>query len=336
MVPARSLNVAVCNKSIYDYTLYLQYTFTMKRNSRKISKIILACLCFSLQLHSTDSYTMETHIKLDSPEVLASIFFPEKCPKTKLPENAEDIDIEVAADVVIACRFFVNDKSSPNILFFHGNGERVCDYDKIGPMYNAAGMNFLVVDYRGYGWSGGIPTVSNMLRDAEILFQETRNWLSINQFSGAFFLMGRSLGSVPAIDLAENHDDDIKGLILESGIADTIPLARRLGLDLDSTEFTEKDGFRNLQKIEKVTKPTFIFHGARDELIPAAEAEKLQAHSGARSKEFIIIPGAEHNTMIVTGGHLYFETIKSFINKHTGATNWRKRRKAGKKQQETN
>lgn len=277
---------------------------------------------------------MDKYTKLDQPETLATIFHPEKCPKTPLPENAQDIAVDVAIDVVIGCRFYIHEKSSPNILFFHGNGEKVCDYDEIGPMYNAAGMNFLVVDYRGYGWSNGTPTVTNMVEDAEVLFQKTRNWLSQNEFSGGFFLMGRSLGSVSAIDLAKNHDDDIKGLILESAIADTIPLARNLGLDLEGNDFTEEDGFKNIQKIEKVTKPTFIFHGARDELITAAEAEKLQAHCGARTKEFVIIPGAQHNTMITVGGRLYFETIKTFINKLTGVTDWRKRRKATKIGQE--
>lgn len=277
---------------------------------------------------------MDTYTKLDQPEILATIFYPEKCPKTPLPENAQDIAIAVATDVVIGCRFYIHEKSSPNILFFHGNGEKVCEYDEIGPMYNAAGMNFLVVDYRGYGWSNGTPTVTNMLEDAEVLFQETRNWLSQNEYSGGFFLMGRSLGSVSAIDLAKNHEDDIKGLILESAIADTIPLARNLGLDLEDNDFTEEDGFKNIQKIEKVTKPTFIFHGARDELITAAEAEKLQAHCGARTKEFVIIPGAQHNTMITVGGRLYFETIKAFINKLTGVTDWRKRRKSTKMSQE--
>ena len=279
---------------------------------------------------------METYTKLDQPEILATIFHPEKCSKTALPENAQDIDIEVAPGIIIGCRFYVHEKSSPNILYFHGNGERVCDYDEIGLFYNAAGMNLLVVDYRGYGWSNGTPTVSNMLEDAEVLFQETRNYLSFNEYSGAFFLMGRSLGSISAIDLAKNHEDDIKGLILESAIADTLPLAKSLGLDLEGIDFTEEDGFRNLQKIEKVTKPTFIFHGARDELIAADEAEKLQASSGARTKEFVIIPGAQHNTMIAVGGQLYFETIKKFIDKLTGVQSWRKRRKAAKINQENN
>ncbi len=266
---------------------------------------------------------------LDHPDALALIFYPEKCSKTPLPAGAIDVSIEVEKDITLGCRFHVHDKSNPNILYFHGNGEQVCDHDAIGPMYGEVGLNLLVVDYRGYGWSNGTPTVSNMLSDADIVFEKSKKWLEENGCTGALFIMGRSLGSVPAINLAKNHDD-FKGLLLESAIADTVPLAISLGLNFPQREICEENGFKNLQKIEKVTKPTFILHGARDELIPASEAEKLQAHSGARSKEFVVIPGAQHNSMITTGGKLYFETIKKFVDKFTGASNWRNRRKAMK------
>ncbi len=270
---------------------------------------------------------METLTKLDQPELLSFIFSPRTCDVTPLPKAAIDVEIETEPGVIIGCRFHIHDPASPNIIFFHGNGEIVADYDDIGPLYNHAGMNLLVTEFRGYGWSNGTPTVTSMLADAEILFTEIQNWLKFNNHDGKIFIMGRSLGSVPAIDLATRHEDDIKGLIIESGIADTIPLAKVLGLNPENTEFTEDDGFRNIQKIETVKTPTFIFHGSRDEIIDAAEAEKLQSYSGARTKEFIVIPGATHNTMITTGGRLYFETIKNFIDKVTGVTNWRRRRK---------
>jgi len=270
---------------------------------------------------------MKNYSKLDQPERLQLIFNPRRCQITPLPKGAIDVHIEVAPDVIIGCRFYIHAPESPNILFFHGNGETVPDYDDIGPLYNHAGMNLLVTDFRGYSWSNGTPTVSSMLSDAEVLFTETQNWLQFNKYSGKLFLMGRSLGSVPAIDLATRHENDIKGLIIESGIADTIPLAKSLGIPVDDVDFSEKDGFRNIEKIATVKTATFIFHGARDEIIAADEAEKLQSFSGARTKEFIVIPGATHNTMITTGGKLYFETIKKFIDKVTGVTNWRRRRK---------
>ncbi len=270
---------------------------------------------------------METYSKLDQPELLSLIFYPRVCEVTPPPKTAIDVEIETEPGVIIGCRFHIHDPASPNVIFFHGNGEIVADYDDIGPLYNHVGINLLVTDFRGYGWSSGSPTVSSMLADAETLFNEIQNWLKFNNYTGKIFIMGRSLGSVAAIDLATRHENDIKGLILESGIADTVPLAKSLGLNTEGSDFTEEDGFRNIQKIETVKTPTFIFHGARDEIIDAAEAEKLQSFSGARTKEFVVIPGATHNTMITTGGRLYFETIKKFIDKVTGVTNWRRRRK---------
>ena len=52
----------------------------------------------------------------------------------------------------------VADPAAPSILFFHGNGEIVADYDDLGPLYNRMGINFLAADYRGYGRSTGRPT----------------------------------------------------------------------------------------------------------------------------------------------------------------------------------
>lgn len=273
---------------------------------------------------------MQIYSKLDHPAILSSIFYARTCGQTPLPVGATDIEIETEPGVIIGCRFYISDPTAPNIIYFHGNGEIAADYDEIGPLYNEAGMNLLMTDYRGYGWSNGTPTVTSMFADAEILFREIQTWLSTYNYTGALFLMGRSLGSAPAIDLATRHDGAIKGLILESAIAETLPLARILGIEPEKNGISEEDGFNNLKKIESISKATFILHGARDELIPAADAEKLQSYSGAKSKEFMVIPGAEHNTMIATGGPLYFQTIKQFIDKVTGVTNWRRRRKTTK------
>jgi fermentation-respiration switch protein FrsA (DUF1100 family) len=139
--------------------------------------------------------------------------------------------------------------------------------------------------------------------------------------------MGRSLGAASAIDLVSRCPDDFKGLILDSSFADTLPLLARLGCMVRDESLTESDGFNNLDKIRTITLPTMIIHGARDQIIPVAEAEKLQAESGARSKQFHVVPGADHNSLIAVGGALYFETIKNFIDTVTGKNTWRLRRK---------
>ena len=119
----------------------------------------------------------------------------------------------------------------------------------------------------------------------------------------------------------------MKGLIIESGFADTLPLLKILGISLTTTEIREEECFGNSDRIAQVKIPTLILHGARDQLIPASEAEKLQAASGAKNKQFLLIPGADHNTMISTAGKLYFQTIRQFIDTITGVSSWRNRRK---------
>lgn len=266
--------------------------------------------------------------KLDRPEILRVIFYPRQTERNPAPPGAQDIDFTVDKDVRIGCRLFAAQKDDPVILYFHGNGETVADYDEIGPFYTGRNLNFLIADYRGYGWSGGTPSVGTMIGDGRIIYRKAREWLTENGYTGNFLVMGRSLGSTNAIDLAAAYGDKIDGLIIESGFAETLPLAANLGINLSTMGLTEEDGFNNIRKIGKVSKPILILHGQRDSLIPLGQAQKLHAAAGAKYKELQIVPGADHNSVIMTGGMLYFETIRRFADKAAGTDQrrWRRNR----------
>lgn len=265
--------------------------------------------------------------KLDRPEISGAMFYPRQTGRTEPPAGAVNIDIPVADDVIIGSRLYPADKENPTILYFHGNGEIVPDHDDIGPIYAKLGINFLVTDYRGYGWSTGSPSASSLINDGRNILEYAAGWLQENGYTGKLFVMGRSMGSAPAIDLAAQPETGLSGLIIESGFAETLPLARTLGINLEALGISEKDTFNNTAKIGRVTIPTFILHGQQDSLIPLWQAEKLHAACGARSKELQIIPGGDHNTLIAVAGMLYFEAIKRYIDTITGASSWRARRK---------
>ncbi len=255
-----------------------------------------------------------TYEKLDHPEVLAALFYPRQ-DTTPLPVGAQDHGIEVAAGVTLGARFFLTaDPAAVNLLFFHGNGEVVGDYDDVGPQYNGQGVNFLAVDYRGYGQSTGVPTVTAMLQDAHRVLSWVLAWLAGEGRIGHLVVMGRSLGSVSAIELAAS-EEAVAGLIVESGIAQTLPLLRTLGLDAQRLGIDEADGFGNLEKIARVQKPTYLLHAQHDQIIPVVLAEELQSACGARSKEFQMIPGADHNNILALTGKLYFQAIKQFLKR---------------------
>jgi len=265
------------------------------------------------------TYTSYDYSKLDQPGVVQRIFYPrQETFPAPTPDNAVDVDIPVDGSTQIHARFHLVSKEDPNILFFHGNGEIVSDYDEIGAYYNKYGMNFLAVDYRGYGRSTGSPTVTSMLGDAHIFLDTTKKWLTEAEHTGPLLIMGRSLGSAAAIELAFSHAEDIAGLIIESGFATTLPLLLTLGVDVAGLGITENEGFCNVRKISTFTKPTLIIHGQHDEIIPVNSAAILQAESPARSKELQVVPGASHNTIISSAGEMYFSVIKQFINKICG------------------
>jgi len=283
-------------------------------------------------VHSSSTFTAETamqdYSKLDRPEILRHIFFPQKIRKTDSSKTVHDISIEVAEGISLGCRFYESSKEAPTLLYFHGNGETVADYDMIAPSFCSNGMNIFISTYRGYGWSNGSPSVTSMFSDAEKVCARAMDWLKQRDFAGPLFVMGRSLGSACAIDVALQHGTGIRGLIIESGFADTLPLAQSLGLNsFGSDILTEEDGFKNREKIAQIKLPTFIIHGARDQLIPADQAEGLQMSSGARNKEFVLVPGADHNSVIAVAGERYFQSIKKFIDGVCGINTWRQARK---------
>ena len=265
---------------------------------------------------------MFDYSKLDRAEVLSHIFFPRHYSRTAPPPNSYDFDCPVEENVVLGCRLYAADESAPTIIYFHGNAETVGDYDDIAAGYTRLGINLMMTTYRGYGWSTGSPTVTSMLGDTGIVFEKTLQFLEERGFNGPISAMGRSLGSAAAIDLAFHHQQALKTLIIESGFGDTLPLTETLGIATEGTDITESDCFKNCEKIEEITIPTLILHGAVDTMIPPKLAEKLQSRSGARSKQFLLIPGAGHSTTISVGGSIYFSTIKGFIDKACGITKW--------------
>ncbi len=254
-------------------------------------------------------------IKLDHPDVTRVLFHPRKEAKRTTPAGCLDFDIPVDSGVTVGARFHLAGKEAPNILFFHGNGEIVGDYDDIGAAFVQHGMSFLAVDYRGYGWSGGTPSASAMMRDCHTIFEYVRDWLAGEERKDHLAVMGRSLGSACAIELAVTEKEAVGGLIIDSGFGTTLPLLRCLGIDVDGLGIREDECFNNLKKITTFIKPLLVLHAQQDQFIPISDAAELQAQCMSRMGEFQIVPGADHNTIFEVTGKLYFEVVGRFVKK---------------------
>lgn len=258
----------------------------------------------------------QEYLKLDQPMIAKHLFFPRREEHNPAPDGSVDLELEVDDAVSVGARLHLAEElDAPNILFFHGNGETVRDYDEIGKSFRELGVSFLVVDYRGYGWSGGTPGATTLVRDSYPVFDRLREFLAAAGRTGHLAVMGRSLGSVCALELAAFRSADFAGLIIESGFAWTMPLLETIGLDPAGLGLAEEDGFGNLLKIRTYQKPALIIHAMNDEIIPVGQSTELHAECPSQVRELQMVPGAGHNDIIARTGKMYFQVIKGFTAK---------------------
>jgi alpha-beta hydrolase superfamily lysophospholipase len=250
---------------------------------------------------------------LDQPFLRQFIFYPRK-DFTPCPENAFDLSVGMPDGVTISCRFYMGRHEWPWVLFFHGNGEVVSDYDEISPFYHQSRMNLVVADYRGYGASGGTPTLTDLVQDARVIFEDVRGELSRRSLRKDLWVMGRSLGSISALELAYHYQKEMEGLVVESGFPSVVRILFHLGASVQGMGL-EKIDRECLERIEEIFLPTLIIHGERDSLVPLENAKEIYRHLGSKEKELLVIPSATHNDIMLAGFKDYFKAIRQFVER---------------------
>lgn len=256
------------------------------------------------------------HPVLDRPEILWVLFHPRRDYGVVPPAGVHLVAVQVEPGVSVGGRLYLAAENSPAILYFHGNGGIAADYDSIAPLYTRRGITLLVVDYRGYGRSGSVPTAGHLLTDAVAVFDNVGRIFAENGLVPMqLYVMGRSLGSAAAIEVALHAGEQLAGLIVESGFADTFALLTRVGGRIQGLEHLdeERDGFGNPAKMSRITMRTLVIHGQNDVLIPASDGRELYRCSAATDKRLVLIPGAGHNDLMMVGTAQYFEAIRAFL-----------------------
>ncbi|WP_437955441.1 alpha/beta hydrolase [Sorangium sp. So ce119] len=268
----------------------------------------------------TSSSLDELFRELDASPRAAGVFYPRRV-KTNPPAGATDHDIPVAPGVTLGARWHLADPRSPTVLAFHGNGETVPDYDDIAGAWQQLGLNFFIVDYRGYGWSGGRPTLRSLHDDpAHVAAFFERELAEKSREAGLDrppkpLLFGRSLGSSPASRIARDRGDAYRALILESGFSDVRHLLALFQIDLGELRDEAHRRLSNSELLRHVEIPVLSLHGAHDSLLPPFHARENHAAVPHENKELRLIDGAGHNELL-SFASAYFGAIRGFLQKH--------------------
>ena len=124
--------------------------------------------------------------------------------------------------------------------------------------------------------------------------------------------MGRSLGSISALELAYRYPDSIQGLVIESGFCSVVRIITHLGIPAPGIDLKKIDQ-ECVEMIRKISIPALIMHGKQDTLVPVEEAKDLYQELGSDRKELLIIPAATHNDIMIVGFKKYFDALQQFV-----------------------
>ncbi|HYL55785.1 MAG TPA: alpha/beta hydrolase [Gemmatimonadales bacterium] len=197
-------------------------------------------------------------------------------------------------------------EASPALLWFYGNGENVAAIWPIVREFQPPGMAVLVVDYPGYGGSGGKATEAGLYAAADAAYALLAARPDIDPHR--IYVYGRSLGSVAATYTATQHS--VAGLILESPFTNARGMARHLYALLP--RFTLTLRLDNLANVKRIHCPILVFHGDADRLVPTAMGLAVAA-AAPQPAEVVLIHGAGHNDTYDVGGPTYRRKLWEFV-----------------------
>lgn len=175
--------------------------------------------------------------------------------------------------------------------------------------------NVLLLEYRGYGRSGGTVSEEGLKIDAQTALDYllARADLPCKDI----YLFGRSLGGAVAIDLAAHNPEHVTGLIIENTFTSIAALVGELMPIFGYFTFLLTHRWPSLQTMARVRVPTLVLSGSRDEMIPSTMSQDLFDCCPAPNKELKKFPDGRHMETWVCGG--YFPTFAEFVHKHRTA-----------------
>lgn len=164
------------------------------------------------------------------------------------------------------------DQAAPLLLFAHGNAELIQHWPDAFTDPRRWGMAVLLVEYPGYGNSGGAPSSRSIQQVFEAAFDWAAGQPGIDP--QRIVAYGRSLGGGAACALTTTRDP--AALILESTFTNTTAFAWGMG----APPFLVRDRFDNLSAVTNFKGPRLILHGERDRIVPTRHGRRLAEAAG--------------------------------------------------------
>jgi pimeloyl-ACP methyl ester carboxylesterase len=189
------------------------------------------------------------------------------------------------------------------LIYFGGNAE---DVSRNLPEFAEAFPEYAVylLNYRGFGGSGGSPSEAAIAEDALALFDQV--YASHPQVS----LIGRSLGSGVAVRLASQRP--MQNLILVTPYNSLEEIAARQ-YPWVPVKWLLKDRFESGKYAAHIHVPTLLLAASDDEVIPRASTQRLLENFPQGVAVLRVVPDSGHNS--ISDRKQYLQWMKDALNR---------------------
>jgi fermentation-respiration switch protein FrsA (DUF1100 family) len=196
--------------------------------------------------------------------------------------------------------------ATATLLFFHGKTGNLGDCLEKIHFFHDMGLDVFIIDYHGYGKSGGAPSERALTGDALAAYFYLTEKHAVRP--ERLYIYGEDLGAAVAIDLAARVP--AAGLITEGANTSIIEKVED-DWPLIPWQFLLSNQFDSLTRIRDVHIPVLIIHSAEDEVVPFNGSRRLCALAHD-PKELVEIHGT-HAGAFIKSFDVYYDKIEHFV-----------------------
>lgn len=234
------------------------------------------------------------------------LYFPDT--RRTTPAEAELVDVaerevEMADGTRVLTWWGAAKPGRPTLLYFHGNGGSFVTRSERIRKYMAHGYGIVMMTYRGFGGSTGVPSEKANVSDALAVYDAIR---ASGIPAASIVVYGESLGTGVAIQVASQRE--VAGVILDAPYTSIVDLAT-LHYPYLPARWLMTDRYETLLFAARVTAPVLIVHGEADEVIPV-EMSRRVADALNGPVKLATFPGAGHSDHYLFGS---YETIYMWL-----------------------
>jgi fermentation-respiration switch protein FrsA (DUF1100 family) len=195
---------------------------------------------------------------------------------------------------------------APLVVYFGGNAEEATGHAaEAAAMYGPRAV--LLVNYRGYGASGGKPSEAALVSDAAEIYDWAAQRREIDPTRIA--LHGRSLGTGVAVQLAAARA--VRCVVLTSPFASALGVAREAYPWLPVAALL-RHPFDSESHAPNVKSPHLVVTGSADTVIRPRHSERLASRWGG-SVERVALEGFGHNDLDLSPR--YAQSVRAFLDR---------------------